>query len=132
MYLCYSFRKIFLEFERVFEKVYTWKFIYLFDEIRCVTFAIKVDYFVARCLLVTFHFKENGTKIGLFLFEATCTICERTDFSWKSFVHLEKNGTLHQNLNHPVQVTKGLDRFLTRFIHFEKNGTLHQNLTIYF
>ena len=106
--------------------------LFIFSMKRSVQFAIKVDYFVVRCLLVTFHFKENGTKIGLFLFEATCTICERIDFSWKSFVHLEKNGTLHQNLNHPVQVTKALDRFLTRFIYFEKNGTLHQNLTIYF
>lgn len=63
-----------------------------------------LDYFLARCLLVTFHFEENGTKIGLFLFEATCTTCERTSFGFLllrfvRFIHLEKNRTLRQNLN---------------------------------
>lgn len=80
--LCYLFvLKKFSSSLREFSKKCILGSLFIFSMKRSVQFAIKVDYFVARCLLVTFHFKENGAKIGLFLFEATCTICERIDFS---------------------------------------------------
>lgn len=84
---------------------------------------------------------ERFIKIWPFIFEPSCTSYEKTkvDFVAFLFINFKKNLRKKRNvlpkfdnlfLNHPVQVTKELDRFLTCFIHFEKNWMLYQNWTI--